>query len=236
MVVRKRGEKMTKSKCALFLELARPDRSGWSRWVSTSEYVGRYASLFHANGWDWGRAGSELRNRFNVEIRRAGNRIEAVRLAGFNSDFAFSQTIRPDIKAAIQRQKCVMLGVNGSSVNTRIEVDHKDGRKNNPRVSNMDTQLMCDFQPLCKAANDVKRQICKECKRTNRRWDAKNIKGNPYSFYEGDVNYTESLGCVGCYQYDPVAYRVSSAKRLTTETLETVMRRLYPEICQGSGK
>ena len=101
--------------------------------------------------------GIELRNRFKVETRRVGNRIAAVRLAGFNSEFVFSQTIRPDIKAAIQKQKCVMLGVNGSSVNTRIEVVHKDGRKNNPRVSNMDTQLMCDFQPLCKAANDVKR-------------------------------------------------------------------------------
>lgn len=222
-----------KSKCALFLELAKPDRNGFSRWVFTTEYVGKYASLFHANGWDWGRAGSELRNRFKVEIRRNGTRIEAVRLVGFNTEFSFSQAIRPDIKAAIQKRKCVMLGVNGTSINTRIEVDHKDGRKSNPRVSNMNTQLMCDFQPLCKAANDVKRQICKECKRTNRRWDAKNILGNPYSFYEGGPVYEKEQGCVGCYQYDPVAYRVNSAKRLTTETVETVMHKLYPEIKSG---
>ena len=30
---------------------------------------------------------------------------------------------------------------------------------------------------LGKAANDVKRQICKICKQTGLRWDAKNIKG-----------------------------------------------------------
>lgn len=65
-----------------------------------------------------------------------------------------------------------MLGVKGFSENTRIEVDHKDGRKDDWRVSNPDTQSFTDFQPLCKAANDVKRQICKECKLTNQRWDA----------------------------------------------------------------
>jgi hypothetical protein len=94
----------------------------------------------------------------------------------------------------------------------------------------MATQRLEDFQPLCKAANDIKRQICKNCALENIRWDAKNIKGNPYSFYEGDEKYTEELGCVGCYQYDPVAYRISSAKRLSEETLEYVMEKLYPEL------
>lgn len=83
------------------------------------------------------------------------------------------------------------------------------------------------------AANDVKRQICKECKRTGLRWDAQNIKGNPYSFYEGDENYTDELGCVGCYQYDPVAYRKSCVNRVSKEasehTAEYIMQKLYPE-------
>jgi len=33
-----------------------------------------------------------------------------------------------------------MLGINGTSENTKIEIDHKDGRKNNLRVSNIATQ------------------------------------------------------------------------------------------------
>lgn len=77
------------------------------------------------------------------------------------------------------------------------------------------------------------RQICQSCKQTDKRWDAKNIQGNPYSFYEGDENYDEKLGCKGCYQYDPVAYRKCSIKRLTTEvsehTAEYIMQKLYPE-------
>lgn len=126
-----------------------------------------------------------------------------------------------------------MLGICGTSVNTRIEIDHKDGRKNDNRVSNLATQRIEDFQPLCKAANDVKRQICKECKQTNKRWDAKNLKGNPYSFYEGSAEYTENLGCKGCYQYDPVEYRKQSAKRIAQEasqnTTAFIMKKLYGE-------
>ena len=124
-----------------------------------------------------------------------------------------------------------MLGVCGTSVNTRIEIDHKDGRKDDSRVSDKKTQKLEDFQPLCKAANDVKRQICKECKKTDKRWNAKNLKGNPYSYYEGDENYTEELGCVGCYQYDPVEYRKQSAMRIAREasdnTTEFIMNKLY---------
>jgi ICEA Protein. len=90
-----------------------------------------------------------------------------------------------------------------------------------------------DFQPLCKAANDVKRQICKQCKINNKRWDAKNIKGNPYSFYQGGEEYAEDLKCVGCYQYDPVKYRMESVKKLISEasqqTTEFIMNKIYPQ-------
>jgi hypothetical protein len=154
-------------------------------------------------------------------------------LNGFNEKNGFSQTIRPDIAMEIRKRKCVMLGVRGSSVNTQIEVDHKDGRKNDPRVSNPAEQRLEDFQPLCKAANDVKRQICKECKESNKRWSAKNIAGNPYAFYEGDEHYDEKIGCVGCYQYDPVEYRKRTIKKLcieaSTHTAEYILSKLYDE-------
>ena len=82
---------------------------------------------------------------------------------------------------------------------------------------------------MCKVANDVKRQICKECKKTNIRWDAKNIKGNPYSYYAGNEKYTEDLGCKGCYQYDPVEYRKESVRKITKETCDNILKKLYPE-------
>lgn len=227
---------MAKSnKIDLFLELAKPnEETGESRWVYVTEFVGRYKDLVLGNGFSWGRKNSRLQRIYKLELKRKGNAIIAIKLVGYNQDEHFNQNIRQDIKNAISKRKCVMLGINGSSENTVIEVDHKDGRKNDMRVSDLATQKIDDFQPLCKAANDIKRQICKLCKETDKRWDAKNILDNPYSFYEGDEQFTEGLGCKGCYQYDPVEYRIQSVRRLSEEavkqSVEFVMKKLYPEL------
>lgn len=225
-----------KTKTELFLELAEPDKNGKSRWVKSTEFVGEYKDLQLGNGGSWCRASSSLAKKYIVEFDKSltsGNSIDAVRLNGFKTVKTFSQAIRKDIKDFYKDKNCVMLGVHGTSENTKIEIDHKDGRKDDWRVSNPATQRKEDFQPLCKAANDVKRQICKNCKETDKRWDARNILGNPYSFYKGDENYTEDLGCVGCYQYDPVEYRKESVKKITEEasreTTDFIMKKLYGE-------
>lgn len=223
------------SKTDLFLELAKPNEKGVSRWVDVTEFIGKYTKLRLGNGGSWCRKNSILARKYIVEFNKAktkGNSIDSIRLNGFNSDDSFNQVIRKDIKDFYKTQNCVMLGINGSSENTKIEIDHKDGRKEDLRVSNYQTQKFEDFQPLCKAANDVKRQICKRCKETNKRWDAKNIKGNPYSFYDGDENYTNELGCKGCYQYDPVEYRKTCTKMISKEasehTIDYIMNKFYP--------
>lgn len=222
------------TKLELFLKLAKPDKNGISRWVKSDEFVGEYKKLQLGNGGSWCRANSTLAQKYIVEFDKsitAGNSIDAVRLNGFNTNKTFSQNIRTDIKNFYKDQNCVMLGIKGNSENTKIEIDHKDGRKDDWRVSSSKTQKIEDFQPLCKAANDAKRQICKKCKETNKRWNAKNLKGNPYSFYEGNENYTEALGCIGCYQYDPVEYRKQSVKKIAKEatesTVDFIMKKLY---------
>lgn len=227
---------MRETKLSLFLRLANPDENGVSRWVSTDEFIGEYAGLAFGNGASWARRGSTLCKEYKVEFDKSvtpGNSIDCIRLNGFNKETHFSQAIRPDIREYYRQRRCVMLGVCGTSENTRIEIDHKDGRKSDERVANLETQRLEDFQPLCKAANDIKRQICKECKETNRRWNAQLIKGNPYPFYKGGEEYTEEDGCVGCYQYDPVAYRRECVRRISDEACQTatqvIMQRLYPD-------
>lgn len=220
----------------LFLELAIPNDKGKSRWVSTSEFVDKYKDLQLGNGGSWCRASSSLVKEYEVELDKnitPGNSIDRIRLKGFNTKKNFNQNIRKDIKDFYKTQKCVMLGVNGISENTKIEIDHKDGRKNDHRISNLERQKLSDFQPLSKAANDVKRQICKRCRETNKRWSAKNIKGNPYDFYIGDENYSEELGCKGCYQYDPVEYRKVVVKKVSKmsakEAVDSVFKKLYSD-------
>lgn len=68
-------------------------------------------------------------------------------------------------------------------------------------------QRLSDFQPLSKAANDAKRQFCKECRRTGIRFDAKTL-GYPMSYYSGGRTHNfEEDACVGCYWYDPLEFK-----------------------------
>ncbi|MFA5777345.1 MAG: restriction endonuclease [Parcubacteria group bacterium] len=225
---------MTKKE--LFLELAMPNQQGLSRWVSTSEFIGKYKVLQLGNGGSWCRANSSLAKEYKIEFDKnitSGNSIDRIRLVELNTKKHFNQNIRKDIRDFYKTQNCVMLGINGNSENTKIEIDHKDGRKNDHRISNLQNQTLSDFQPLSKCANDVKRQICKKCRETNKRWRAKNIKGNPYDFYIGDENYSEELGCRGCYQYDPVEYRKVIVRNISElsakEAVDSVFKKLYPD-------
>ncbi|MCI8588092.1 MAG: restriction endonuclease [Bacilli bacterium] len=192
------------SRASLFLELAQPDEDGYSRWVSKREFVGEYEPLMFKNGGDWCRSSAKIAKDFVLEFDRtetSGVGIDRIRLAGFQDDAIGSQTIRSDIKRYYQGKRCVVLGTSNP------EVDHKNGRKNNPSTMCVDTQKLEEFQPLSKAANDAKRQFCKECKRTSERYDATKL-GYPISFYAGTSHHDGSVtGCEGCFWYDPVEFR-----------------------------
>ena len=61
----------------------------------------------------------------------------------------------------------------------------------------------------------LKDKFVKNARRLTNVGAQKNIKGNPYDFYVGDENYSEELGCKGCYQYDPVEYRKVIVKEIS---------------------
>ncbi len=100
-----------------------------------------------------GRNNSSLVKEFNLEFDKGqtlGNSIGRIRLNGYNTECVFNQNIRQDIKNHYKQQCCAMCGACGNSENTQIEVDHKDGRKDDPRVSDSNAQTFDDFQALCK--------------------------------------------------------------------------------------
>ena len=173
------------TKTELFLKLAAPDKNGVSRWVYVSEFVGEYADLTFGNGASWARKESTLAKKYNVEFN--------------NGDY--SQHINASIKREIKSRRCVVLGTSNP------EVDHKNGMKNEARVMKNEAQRLSDFQALSKAANDAKRQFCKECMRTGIRYDAKQL-GYPMSYYKGGAKHNnEENACIGCYWYDPIEFR-----------------------------
>lgn len=191
------------TKTDLFIKLAQPNEEGISRWVSVLEFVGDYASLTFGNGASWARKESTLAKRYIIEFDKSitpGNGIDRIRLNGFNNG-DYSQHIRADIKREIKQRRCVVLGTSNP------EVDHKNGMKNEDRVMRNEEQRLEDFQPLSKAANDAKRQFCKECRRTGIRYDAK-LLGYPMSYYQGGAEHNfEEDACVGCYWYDPLEFK-----------------------------
>ena len=193
--------KMTKTD--LFLKLASPDKNGISRWVNVSEFTGEYAELKFGNGTSWARKESTLAKKYIIEFDKSitpGNGIDRIRLNGFN-DNDFSQHINAEIKRTIKSRRCVVLGTSNP------EVDHKNGMKNESMVMRNENQRLSDFQPLSKAANDAKRQFCKECRRTGIRFDAK-LLGYPMSYYAGGKTHNfEEDACVGCYWYDPLEFK-----------------------------
>ena len=191
------------TKNSLFIELAKPNEKGFSRWVDVKEFVGKFIGLKFGNGADWARSDGSLAKIYILERDNkqiVGNSVDRVRLNGFRNEDVGSQQIRADIKREISKKRCVILGTSNP------ETDHKDGRKNDPRVMNVKTQIVDDFQPLSKAANTAKRQFCKECKATGNRYDAKKL-GYSISFAEGAMIYEKPLGCIGCFWYDPIEFR-----------------------------
>ena len=191
------------TKTELFIKLAQPDENGVSRWVSVAEFVGEYACLTFGNGASWARKESNLAKKYVIEFDKSissGNGIDRIRLNGFNNG-EYSQYIRADIKKAIKARRCVVLGTSNP------EVDHKNGMKNEGRVMRNEEQRLEDFQPLSKAANDAKRQFCKEGRRTGLRYDAKQL-GYPISYYSGKAeHHNEENACIGCYWYDPLEFK-----------------------------
>ena len=102
-------------------------------------------------------------------------------------------TVPEHIRAAITAQRC-------AAFNTpNPECDHKDGRRDDPRLSDPARLTLEDFQPLSPDARAAKREHCRECRETDLRFDAKAL-GFAISQFKGDSVYRGT--CVGCYWHD----------------------------------
>jgi len=183
----------------LYLELAQPDELGFGRQVSVEEFVGKYESLKFGNGADWARNDGTLAKHYNIRRhkRSRGNKVTHVELQGYRKVPVLQKPIPDKFRRIIRAQDCVILGTSNP------ECDHKDGRLDDPRLSDVNRITLDDFQPLSKAANDAKRQHCVECRETNQRFDAKRL-GYMVSQVRGNGEYNGT--CIGCYWHDPVFF------------------------------
>lgn len=174
------------------------------------EELEKYHHSFHTtNGGDWCRSNqSYLGKKYNIERKRRGGRIFSIKTDGYNKQTKINQTIRTDIMKNIQAKRCAIL-----DISTNIECDHKDGMKDDWRLNDKNNQKLEDFQPLSKTANDAKRQHCKKCIETGKRYDAKKL-----GYKESYILGTEtSKTCVGCYWYDPKKFNEKISENFNKE-------------------
>jgi len=131
-----------------------------------------------------------------------------------------SRPIREDIKEYYKTQSCVVCGSTSNLV-----CDHKNDLYNDPRVLDMKTQKLEDFQSLCTHCNLQKRQVCKKEKATKQLYQAKNIPMLAV-FNPSDITKKENT-----FWYDPVEYckkiKESQDKRILE--LEEQIKKLMKE-------
>ena len=196
------------SKPDLFLELAKPDKDGLSRKVWICEFEGKYEDLRMGNGGDWCRDDGALGKHYNIERHKEKGKIVYVRLHGYKK-LPIDKPIPENIRKQINPLSCAVLAI------SNVEVDHKDGRRDDPRLSDASQVTIEDFQPLSRAVNVAKRQHCRTCRETDQRFDAKRL-GYSVSQVKGNGTYRGT--CLGCYWHDPALFNKMVSAGYTEDT------------------
>ena len=180
-----------------FIELASPNEKGESNWVTYSEW--ERIGLKHDNGSQWCQTDRGVGIKYTFEKQystiNGRRRVSAIRLTGLKTNKTDSNYRDHSIPRTIQQ-----MVINRPStilyVHSQNECDHKDGRYSK-KATDID-----QFQCLSKAENDAKRQHCKNCRKYNKRFDAK-VLGYKIGWIKGNEN---SNFCEGCYWYDPYKF------------------------------
>jgi hypothetical protein len=145
------------------------------------------------NGASYLRDDGPIGKIFNIYRHKENNAIVWVQLHGLNKN-KFNNSIPASVRKYYQGHSCKVLGSRA-----QIQIDHKDGRKDDYSG----VEEVSEFQPLHKTANMVKRQVCKECKSSGKRFDATKL-GYSKSVVMGQLKYNGT--CQGCYWYDPFEF------------------------------
>lgn len=177
-----RGTSLTKT----FLEIAKPDKQGFSEIIYIKDLIKINPKFALGNGGSWCRSDGTLGNIFLIEKIKIKNKIVGIKLNGYNES-PTNKRVPQDLRNLIQKESCCVLGIRHN-----IEADHKDGRYTKNEIS------IEDLQPLSRSVNLAKRSHCKKCKESGQRFNAKDL-GYSFSFIKGDF---DSNNCEGCYWYD----------------------------------
>jgi hypothetical protein len=182
------------------------DQNGISEWFEI-EYLEKTLKFqIRGNGTPLLNKNRGLGTKYKIEKKyickdgikiseQAAGKIIAVRTIGF-ADIKGYGTPSAETLKIIKKQKCSFCGTGGP-----VEIDHKD-----TYLDYIGELPLEEFQPLCRRCNDLKRERCKKCKNTGKRFNALTL-GYTVPFTSGNENFNEETRCKGCYFNDPREFR-----------------------------
>lgn len=183
-----------KPKIQVAKDVMNPDKNGVSDWVDIDQI--NEALVSHGYSPDTGN-GSTLFNhdrglgkKYKLQKYYLDGCLLSVKLDGIKKVKALRAP--REVRKALKGRPCVVCGTSH-----QIEIDHKDGVKK----ETMDEE---DFQTLCKHCNSRKREVCKKCRETGLRFNAMSL-GFDRPVISGNSSYEDT--CLGCFWYDPKAFR-----------------------------
>lgn len=205
-----------------------------SRIFSINEFTGKYNCLNFGNGSSWCHKSNlknhklatmkkngkilfswvatiyeqqDITNEFykNCIIEKYGNNIKYIKFCGLK-DYYIYRPIKSTIKKYYKKQPCCFCGKFYNLI-----CDHKNDLYNDPRVLNLKTQTLNDFQSLCNQCNLLKRQVNIITKLTGKRYKATKIpilKNFNIDFIIGDENFDidDVNALKGTFWYDPIEF------------------------------
>lgn len=188
-------------------DIFNPDDNGVSQWITRNELSNTKLRLTYNGNSRYGKFYND--SRYIWEKKREKNTVIAIRTNGYDSNYNLINTSRPirkDIKYYHYKIGCVVCGCGSNLV-----IDHKNDLYNDPRVLNIETQELSDFQCLCNHCNLQKREVCKKSRKNNKRYGATNIESLKIfgiDFITGDetLNTQDIYALKGTYWYDPVEF------------------------------
>jgi 5-methylcytosine-specific restriction endonuclease McrA len=183
-----------------------PNVHGVSRWVTIEECM--------RAGLPWSTNGNTRNNivwnddRYVWKFDRGYSRkILAIKMNGLSEESVkIHRPIRMDIRKTLKDKSCVVCGSHSD-----IVIDHKNDLYNDPRVLDVKTQVIEDFQPLCNHCNLQKRSVAVKTRQTGKRYPATNIPSMAVfgvDFTSGDETYdlSDVNAMVGTFWHDPVKF------------------------------
>ena len=184
--------------------------------VKISELEKLNPSYRTRNGCDWARVDSSyIAKKYDIKLNKEDRRVEEIVVLGPRTTPAIDRRISADVRKALKGGRCAILDTGGNT-----EIDHKNGRYNYPALADQTPE---DFQNLSKAANDAKRQHCKQCRNSGCRYDARRI-GYSAGWTKGDE---KTQSCEGCYWHDPIAFNKAISKNFGKVSIEDRTKELW---------